>query len=270
VLWRTRRTMPIATRAAATAGTAPVVVAALWTTGGAASFLQPLLVLTVLFVAYFFPPRLAWPLVALFAATYATPLLYDATAVAQGYPARSFAFAAAIAGATYAMQHLKRRLVLAEARQRGMAEQDPLTGLANRRSFDAALEDAAGRGALMLFDFDGFKAINDEHGHPVGDEVLRAVAAACRRVVREDDCLARIGGDEFAVVAPRGGGVAASRIAAALEEAIAAAELPACVEGVRASFAWAVAPEDGADGAALLQRADQRLLYRKRLSKSAF
>ena len=74
----------------------------------------------------------------------------------------------------------------------------------------------------MLFDFDAFKAINDEHGHPVGDAVLRAVAAACADVVREGDCLARLGGDEFAVIAPGAGSGGVARIVASLEEAIAA------------------------------------------------
>jgi diguanylate cyclase (GGDEF)-like protein len=270
VLWRARWTMSIAVRATVTAATSPVVAAVLWATGGTTSFIQPLLVLTVLFVAYFFPPRLAWPLVGLFTLVYATPLVYDPAAHEYAYPARSLTFAVAIAGATAAMQMLKRRLLQAEARQRGMAQRDPLTGLYNRRSFDAALERSAGRAALVLFDFDGFKAINDEHGHPAGDAVLRSVSTACQQVVREDDCLARIGGDEFAVVATRGGGVAASRLVDALEQAIAGAELPAGIAGVQASFAWAVAPKDGETGAELLERADQRLLYRKRLTKFAF
>ena len=101
---------------------------------------------------------------------------------------------------------LKGRLLHAEARQRVMAERDPLTGLYNRRSFDSALAHALDHrdgAALVLFDFDGFKAINDDHGHPVGDAVLRAVAAACQEVVRDGDCLARFGGDEFAVIARR-------------------------------------------------------------------
>ena len=101
----------------------------------------------------------------------------------------------------------------------------------------------------MLFDFDAFKAINDEHGHPVGDAVLRAVAAACAGVVREGDSLARLGGDEFAVIAPGAGSAGVARIVAALEEAIAAADLPAQVPSVGASFAWAVAPHDAATSA---------------------
>jgi diguanylate cyclase (GGDEF)-like protein len=120
----------------------------------------------------------------------------------------------------------------------------------------------------VLFDFDAFKAINDRHGHPVGDAVLRAVAAACSGVVREDDCLARLGGDEFAVIAPRAGSTGVARIVASLETAIAGAELPDPIPTVGASFAWAVAPADATTASELLDCADQRLLYRKRLNKT--
>ena len=270
VLYLTRATMSLAARAVVTATTAPLVAAAIWASGGANSFLGPLLLFTSLFIAYFFPPRLAWPLVALFAGVYATPLLYDPAAIETAYPARALAFAVAIGGESFVMQLLKRRLLRAEARQRVMAERDPLTALYNRRSFDAALERAIARpdgAALVLFDFDGFKGINDDHGHPVGDAVLRAIATACADVVREGDCLARIGGDEFAVIAPgaRSNGVA--RIVASLEQAIGGAEFPDGIPPVSASFAWAVAPADAQSSGELLDRADQRLLYRKRLNK---
>jgi diguanylate cyclase (GGDEF)-like protein len=273
LMYRNGRSMAIGVRAIVTAGTAPIVCAAIWASGGASSFLQPLLFFTVLFIAYFFPARLAWPLVALFAFVYSTPLLYDPAALDQVYPARTLGFVVAMVGETLAMQLLKRRLLRAEARQRVMAERDPLTSLYNRRSFDAALATALAEpegAALVLFDFDLFKAINDEFGHPVGDAVLCAIAAACAAVVREVDCLARIGGDEFAVIAPRAGSAGVARIVAALEQAIAGADLPAEVRSVRASFAWAVAPADATTGDELLDVADQRLLYRKRLNKTAF
>jgi diguanylate cyclase (GGDEF)-like protein len=272
LLWTQRWTMSLGTRAVVTATTAPIVAAAIWASGGASSFLQPLLLFTSLFIAYFFPPRLAWPLVAVFAITYTTPLFYDPDAVDQTYPARALGFAIALAGEMIVIQMLKRRLLHAEARQRVMAERDALTGLYNRRSFDAALKHAldCGEGAaLVLFDFDAFKAINDDHGHPVGDAVLRAVAASCQGIVREGDCLARFGGDEFAVIAPHAGSAGVARIVASLEVAIATADLPAEVGSVRASFAWAVAPVDAGSGSDLLACADQRLLDRKRLNKSA-
>jgi len=273
LLWHRRWTMSLAQRAIVTAGTAPLVTAAIWASGGASSFLQPLLLFTAMFVSYFFPPRLAWPLMVMFAGVYSSPLLYDATAVDQNFPARAAGFAIALAGATVVMQLLKRRLVRAEERQRVMAERDPLTDLHNRRSFDAALEEAleAPNGvALVLFDFDAFKAINDRHGHPVGDAVLQAVAVACNGVIREGDSLARLGGDEFAVLAPHAGSAGVARIVAALEDAIADAEMPPQVSNVAASFAWAVAPQDAVTASDLLDCADQRLLYRKRLNKTTF
>jgi diguanylate cyclase (GGDEF)-like protein len=273
LLWRKRWTMSIATRAMVTAGTAPLVTAAIWASGGASSFLQPLLLFTAMFISYFFPPRLAWPLVGLFAGVYASPLLYDATALDTNFPARAAGFAVALAGATVVMQLLKRRLLRAELRQRVMAERDPLTDVLNRRAFDAGLAQALERPdgvALVLFDFDAFKAINDEYGHPAGDAVLRGVARACAKAIRETDSLARLGGDEFAVIAPHAGAAGVARIVESLEAAIANAEMPLVVEGVAASFAWAVAPQDAVTPAGLLECADQRLLYRKRLNRTSF
>jgi hypothetical protein len=79
-------TMSLGQRAWITAGMMPIVALALWATGGASSFLQPMLLFTSVFVAYFFPPRLAGPLFGGFVAAYATPLLYDARVVALSYP----------------------------------------------------------------------------------------------------------------------------------------------------------------------------------------
>jgi len=176
-------------------------------------------------------------------------------------------FATALPTAILSVQFLKRRLVLAEAQQRTMAQRDPLTGLRNRRAFDHALARSIDRCALVVFDFDGFKAINDTHGHPVGDAVLRAVAEACEDVVREGDCLARIGGDEFALVAPGATGAGVERIVEALGAAIADAPSPDGVPSVQATFASAVAPQDTSDPDELFRLADQRLLARKRQLK---
>lgn len=262
-------------RGAMTAVLIGVVGVALWATGGAQSYLQPILLFTGLHVAYFYPPRLAWPLLVLFVATYATPLLYDDGAVDDGYPARVLLFATSV-GATYLiMRLLKWRLVVAEQRQRTMAERDPLTGLANRRAFDAALSraverpDAHGRSAaLLLIDFDDFKAVNDTHGHPVGDAVLCAVASACAAQVRGVDCLARIGGDEFAVVAPGAGVEGAERLAAALNAGIAAMARPDGIGAVAVTTAWATVPEDAQAAEPLFRVADRRLMERKRARKA--
>lgn len=86
---------------------------------------------------------------------------------------------------------------------------DPLTGLSNRRHFNTVLEAEVDRVArsgeaalLLLIDIDHFKTVNDTHGHPAGDEVLRVVAKTLQACVRPMDTLARYGGEEFVVVLP--------------------------------------------------------------------
>jgi len=265
-----RWTMKLHLRAVVTAVMLMVVVLALWATGGATSYLLPVLLFTALFIGWFFPPRLAWPLVVLFLAAYASPLLYDPDAMDTSFPARVFAFSVAVIGQTIAMQFLKLRLVRAELRQRSYAEMDPLTAVGNRRGFDHALaraQESEERYALVLFDFDDFKSINDLHGHPTGDIVLRTVAHAAQSAVRKGDCLARIGGDEFAVIAPGAEEGGAQRLVEALAERIDAAAMPEGIDDVGVTFAWAVSPVDAKDGDTLLSRADQRLLARKRAAK---
>lgn len=90
-----------------------------------------------------------------------------------------------------------------------LALTDPLTGLNNRRSFDKVLEREMERTkrlkttfALLILDIDYFKAINDQHGHPVGDLILKTVARILTETTRKADCCARLGGDEFAVLLP--------------------------------------------------------------------
>lgn len=91
---------------------------------------------------------------------------------------------------------------------KSLAEIDPLTGLLNRAGFEARLraltaQDSAAPGfALVYLDLDHFKPVNDTHGHPVGDEVLRLFAQRLQRRLRAHDSVARIGGDEFAVLLP--------------------------------------------------------------------
>jgi len=252
--------LPVGWRALVTATTMPIVALSLWATGGATSFIQPVMIFTALFISYFFPPRLAWPLNLLFVYAYATPLVYDDRALDVGYPARLVMFALAVAGATVAIHYLKGRLVRAELHQRTMAERDSLTGVSNRRAFDAALERAASTRepyALILIDLDDFKRVNDEQGHPVGDEVLRSVAAAAAGIARKGDCVARIGGDEFALLAPGAGASGVLRILRDLRDAI---EHPA-------TFAAGLVPDDARTPEELVAHADARLLAQKRDGK---
>lgn len=105
-------------------------------------------------------------------------------------------------------EHLVQQLMQANAQLTRHACTDPLTELANRRALQPALtrllEQGARRNMAVLvasIDLDGFKAINDAHGHEVGDQFLRALADRLRTLVRTEDLAARLGGDEFVVIA---------------------------------------------------------------------
>ncbi len=96
-----------------------------------------------------------------------------------------------------------------EEHLRHLADHDPLTGLRNRRLFEHDLKLQVGRcqryderATLVVIDLDGFKGVNDRHGHRVGDEALKAIARMLTRRLRATDLVARLGGDEFAVLLP--------------------------------------------------------------------
>ncbi len=104
---------------------------------------------------------------------------------------------------------------------------DALTGLPNRRAFDDRLESETRRSSryqhpftLMMLDLDGFKGVNDVHGHPAGDEVLQQVAARLRQSLRDTDFFARYGGDEFAVILPETDRETATNMAGRLKEVL--------------------------------------------------
>jgi diguanylate cyclase (GGDEF)-like protein len=146
---------------------------------------------------------------------------------------------------------------------------DPLTGLANRRSLLGRIDYEIARHtrsrstfALVMLDLDGFKQLNDRFGHPTGDDLLRDVAAALRRAVRDQDTVARIGGDEFCVLAPETDGPGTDRLIARITTAV--ARVTAGVDALAASAGAASFPEDGTRLEAILHAADERLLAAKR------
>ena len=124
---------------------------------------------------------------------------------------------------------------LGEARERErrlehLADHDALTGLPNRRAYDRAILQVGSHDvrstAVLLIDLDGFKAVNDEFGHRCGDEILTRVAGALRRRLRAGDQVARIGGDEFAVILTDVDAERAIIVAEALIEEIARSSRP--------------------------------------------
>lgn len=161
------------------------------------------------------------------------------------------------------------RLVTRLERQ---ASEDPLTGLANQRAFYRACAAEFGRAgrvesevSIVMLDLDHFKVINDAHGHLQGDQVLLAVADALRRSVRAHDAVARMGGEEFAILLPDADADTAYDTAERARSAI--ARVP--VEHATLSCSAGVATASPADATPvdLLAQADQALYQAKRLGR---
>jgi diguanylate cyclase (GGDEF)-like protein len=164
-------------------------------------------------------------------------------------------------------------LALDRDRARWQADHDSLTELANRSLFEKKLRVAehrarrSGRPSLVLsVDLDGFKAINDEHGHPTGDEILRAVARRLEGAVRRGDVVARFGGDEFAVLMWNVGDAdfveqTATRLRLELARPVASGALEI---SVGASVGVAVLSPELPDASEVMQRADESLYIDKR------
>jgi diguanylate cyclase (GGDEF)-like protein len=142
---------------------------------------------------------------------------------------------------------------------RDRAASDPLTGLGHHATFHEALAAShrRPRTAVVVCDLDGFKRLNDTHGHAHGDRVLCGVADAMSDALRRGDRLFRIGGDEFAALVAVESGAEALDVATRLRDAVATAQL-----GVTASVGVAV-PHDGETDASLLGRADRALYAAK-------
>jgi diguanylate cyclase (GGDEF)-like protein/PAS domain S-box-containing protein len=155
-----------------------------------------------------------------------------------------------------------------ELRLRGLALRDPLSGLLNRAGFEEALEawqTLGGPLALLYIDLDHFKPVNDRHGHPAGDAVLREFAQRLGRLVRPSDLVARLGGDEFAIAVR--GLPDPSRARVLADKVLAAAALPftlgALHIGIGASVGVACGDLPQVGWRDLVARADAQLLAAK-------
>jgi diguanylate cyclase (GGDEF)-like protein len=144
---------------------------------------------------------------------------------------------------------------------------DPLTGLYNRRLFSETFEKELNRGrrygsplGLVVLDLHRFKEVNDKHGHPRGDEVLRAAAATLKKALRTSDFAFRIGGDEFALLLPQTDAEQALALSRRVETVFAEMLQPLqLIVGVSMDHGVATYPQDGEQADQLIRVADERL-----------
>ncbi|MGA7178884.1 MAG: EAL domain-containing protein [Thiobacillaceae bacterium] len=160
-----------------------------------------------------------------------------------------------------------------------LAERDPLTGLFNRHRFQSELDRTMlecrrheSRAAVMFFDLDEFKAINDTFGHRAGDAVLIRVAGEISALVRRNEVFARLGGDEFAILLPSLKGNEAEILAERVVRAV--AQIPFRFDGqnlrLTASLGIATYPEQAADAEELVARADIAMYQAKQAGKNTW
>ena len=164
------------------------------------------------------------------------------------------------------------RQIVRTRRLRVLALTDELTGVANRRRIEVLGEDAVQQAraderalSLITFDIDGFKTINDRHGHLVGDQVIARVAAACQQALRQSDEIGRIGGEEFVVLLPDSGIDDAAQVGERIRAGVEGLDFSDVAAGLRVTISLGVtmlAARD-ADLADVLKRADGALYQAK-------
>jgi diguanylate cyclase (GGDEF)-like protein len=185
----------------------------------------------------------------------------------------AFAASAQLAGASLAMAALRRENEVLRGQLAHLATVDALTGVVNRRHGETLLEQEIKRSrryrvpvALIGFDIDRFKHINDQFGHPVGDAVLRGVAEITRSALRANDILVRSGGQEFQIIAPHTSAIEALKVAEKIRMAIADTEFPG-VDRITISLGVAqVADQESADSLAV--RVNAALARAKRAGRN--
>jgi diguanylate cyclase (GGDEF)-like protein len=170
------------------------------------------------------------------------------------------------------LRGVQERLERERDQLRSTAHTDPLTGAENRRSLVQRIEYEIARHTrssrsftLLMLDVDGFKPLNDRFGHAAGDELLCDLVNALQRSVRAQDTVARIGGDEFCLLAPETDQAGVEPLVRRVERAV--GSVMAGRQSLRAGVGVGVFPDDGVSSDALLHAADQRLVRAKRAAR---
>lgn len=238
-------------------------------TGGAVSPDLALFASVVFYCAYFMEPRRAALHVLLGTALLWAPAIYDFQAVAsEGFLARALVMTAVLWATALLVARNRQSTIAAELRARRLALTDPLTGVANLHTFGdemrLAIAQADEHGAnlgVAFVDVNGLKAANTVHGHAGGDQLIRRTADALTAACGAEDQVARIGGDEFAVLVDSADAARMKLFAADFAVALAAeqADDEGSVFELSASIGTAVFPQDGETFDRLMDVADERM-----------
>jgi diguanylate cyclase (GGDEF)-like protein len=254
-------------------GTAEVALS-VWTIGPHGYVVSWFYVFVVVFAALAFCARAAVGSHVAFASmALAAPILY-APASARDNLVLTIVALPTLVVAAGVVTFLRERLEIGHEAMRQVAQRDPLTGVGNYRTLYERLDYEISRHgrhnrrfALALLDLNGFKEVNETHGHLAGDRLLREVGSVLLETVRGQDTVARQGGDEFSVLAPESGPVDALALARRLQRSLRRVRVGDAP--LTTSIGFAVFPDNGTTPDALLAHADSALWRSKHDSRAA-
>jgi diguanylate cyclase (GGDEF)-like protein len=257
------RALYVATNVFTALGSLTIWFACQWSGGASSGFLE-LYFFPALYSAYFFRIEQALAQLLLITALAVSPLIYDAAPLHAHFPGHVTVLVIALWGLAAVVGYRKRRLLLAEQHSRQQAMSDPLTGLYNLRALRERGELRDGGGVLVI-DIDDFKDVNTAYGHTGADELLRHVAAELSAVTGQRDCVARVGGDEFAMLVADKTTAELAGLADSCARAVDAAAKRSGLPGLTlsGSVGYARWPEDGQTLSALLAVADAAMFRAK-------
>jgi diguanylate cyclase (GGDEF)-like protein len=226
----------------------PLISGLVASTGGADSPARFMVFFLLFYTCYFYPPRYARLYVVGCIGIALTPLLYDRSAIGEGYLGELMVLCAAYVALGWTIIGGKAIMVDLREQARSLSLRDPLTDLPNRRAMLEWLGHHMERNArvgLVLADLDGFKDVNTLYGYPVGDSVLCRTARTLESCVRSGDMVARLGGDEFAVLTLRADTEGLEALCGRLLDAVRTMP-PGEAENVSltVSLGWALYPDD--------------------------